>query len=283
LAVEEARGAGVTELQARVVSAAVLAPLAVAALVAGGFPFALFVALVAAIGFWEWTAIAGEKEIPHARVVCLIALVVALVAQSLHSGAWAIAPTAGPALAAALLAIFLKPLRWTLLGFIYLLVPCAGLIILRAAEPDGWVAILFILAVVWATDIAAFFAGRSIGGPKLWPRVSPKKTWSGALGGLVAALLAGGLTAALTGAAGFLAGVAIAAPLSVAAQAGDLLESAYKRTFGVKDSGSIIPGHGGVLDRVDGLIGAAAIAWLLSALGLGGGILSPSLPAAVLP
>ena len=146
--------------------------------------------------------------------------------------------------------------------------------LLRQAEaPVGWAAVLFILVVVWATDIAAYFAGRGIGGPKLWPRVSPKKTWSGALGGTAAALVAGGLVVALSGIGGFVTGAALAVPLSIAAQAGDLFESAVKRKFGVKDSGTIIPGHGGVLDRVDGLFGAAALAWLLAGLGLGGGIL----------
>ncbi len=169
--------------------------------------------------------------------------------------------------------------RWIGAGLLYLAVPSAGLILLREASPGAWRAILFILVVVWATDIAAYFGGRGIGGPKLWRRVSPKKTWSGALAGLAAALVAGGLVAALTGAGGFWLGFFLAAPLSIAAQAGDLFESAVKRRFDVKDSGSIIPGHGGVLDRVDGLLAAAALAWLIAALGLGGAVLA--LPARI--
>lgn len=232
MAAEATRTANVTELQTRVLSAAVLAPIALVALVLGGLPFAAFVALVAAIGFWEWATIVG------ARVL------------------------------------------WMAFGVVYLAVPAAGLILLRQASPPaGWAAILLILAVVWATDVAAYFAGRSVGGPKLWPRVSPKKTWSGAVGGLAAALVAGGLVASLAGAGSVWSGVLLAAPLSVAAQAGDLFESAVKRRFGVKDSGTIIPGHGGVLDRVDGLLGAAALALLLAALGLGGGILALPAPA----
>ena len=225
MAVEGTRTADVTELQTRVLSAAVLAPVVLAALLVGGLPFAALVTLVAAIGFWEWTTIVGGR------------------------------------------------IAWMALGVVYLAVPAAGLILFRQAMPPaGWASILFLLAVVWATDIAAYFAGRGIGGPKLWPRVSPKKTWSGALGGLAAALIAGGVIAALTGAGGFWLGVVLAAPLSIAAQAGDLFESAVKRRFGVKDSGTIIPGHGGVLDRVDGILGAAALALLVAALGLGGGI-----------
>jgi phosphatidate cytidylyltransferase len=134
--------------------------------------------------------------------------------------------------------------------------------------------VLFVIFIVWATDVAAYFGGRSFGGPKLWPRVSPKKTWSGATTGLFAALCAGGLTAGLTGAGDWRLGVLIAAPLSVISQLGDLLESALKRRFGVKDSGHVIPGHGGVLDRLDGLFAAAALALLMAAAGLGGGILN---------
>ena len=121
----------------------------------------------------------------------------------------------------------------------------------------------------------------AIGGPKLWPRVSPKKTWSGALAGLIVAVMAGGVTIGLTGAGYVLTGLLLAMPLSIAAQAGDLFESSMKRRFGVKDSGTIIPGHGGVLDRVDGLFGAAALAWLIAVLGLGGVTLT--LPGSVIP
>jgi phosphatidate cytidylyltransferase len=209
----------------------VLAPVALTAVILGGLPFAAFVVLVGAIGFWEWIAIVRAAEPASAR------------------------------------------LNWMGLGIPYVAIPCAAFILLRQAEPAGWIAIVFILAVVWATDVAAFFGGRSFGGPKLWPRVSPKKTWSGALSGLFAAMAAGGLTAMLTRAGHPAAGMAIAIPLSIAAQAGDLLESSLKRKFDVKDSGRIIPGHGGVLDRVDGLFGAAPLAWLIAALGLGGNIL----------
>jgi phosphatidate cytidylyltransferase len=113
-----------------------------------------------------------------------------------------------------------------------------------------------------------------LGGPKLWPKVSPKKTWSGALTGLAAGVAAGGIAIGLTKVGDVRFGMALAVPLSIAAQAGDLFESAIKRRFGVKDSGHIIPGHGGVLDRVDGLLGAAAVAWLIAVAGLGGQILS---------
>jgi phosphatidate cytidylyltransferase len=232
LRLEPGASAGSSELTKRIISSIVLVPVALAAVILGGLPFAAFVVLVGTIGFWEWTAIVRTAAPTSARFA------------------------------------------WIGLGLLYVTIPCGALILLRLTEPAGWIAILFILVVVWATDIAAFFGGRFLGGPKLWPRVSPKKTWSGALSGLFAAMAAGGLTALLTRAGHPVTGVIIAIPLSIAAQAGDLLESSLKRKFDVKDSGRIIPGHGGVLDRVDSLFGAAALAWLIAALGLGGNILA---------
>lgn len=273
MAAEPPRPAGHGELRTRILSAAILAPVALAAVAAGGVLFALLVALVAAIGYWEWTSIAAGGEPRWIRFVCLAVLVMSLLALSLDADARSLVVT-GPALAAIVAAALLPRLRWTLSGFVYVIVPCAAFIVLRRAEASGWAAILFVLVVVWATDIAAFFGGRAIGGARLWPRVSPKKTWSGAICGLVAATAAGGLAVWSTGIGDISAGLLLAVPLSIAAQAGDLLESAVKRRFGAKDSGTIIPGHGGVLDRVDGLFGAAAASWLLAALGLGGGVLS---------
>jgi phosphatidate cytidylyltransferase len=137
----------------------------------------------------------------------------------------------------------------------------------RGADAAGLYATLFLFAVVWTTDIAAFFVGRAIGGPKLAPSISPGKTWSGALGGAAIAILAGTCVASAAGSAlgwGALAGLALA--LTVASQAGDLFESAVKRRFGAKDSSRLIPGHGGVMDRVDGLATAAFVLFLLGAV-----------------
>jgi phosphatidate cytidylyltransferase len=245
---------------------------ALAAVILGGLPLAALVALVAAIAFWEWTAIGDARQPAWARAIAVVCLVVGLLGLGAFRPDWVIL-IAGAAVLAILAGLRLHSLRWMGLGLAYVAVPCAGFLLLRDAEPFGLYAILFVVVVVWATDIAAYFGGRALGGPKLWPRVSPKKTWSGALTGLVAAVAAGGIVAGLTKAGDYRAGLLLAVPLSIAAQAGDLFESAVKRKFDVKDSGTIIPGHGGVLDRVDGLFGAAALAWLLAVMGLGGGIL----------
>ncbi len=157
--------------------------------------------------------------------------------------------------------------KWMAAGALYICIPAGVLIWLRADAMPGMITILWLFAVVWSADIGAYISGRAIGGPKLAPRISPKKTWAGFIGGVsFATIVAGGfavyweespLSLALWGAV-----------VAIASQAGDLLESAVKRHFGVKDSSALIPGHGGVLDRVDALVaGAVAIALLKSTLG----------------
>ncbi len=153
--------------------------------------------------------------------------------------------------------------RWAALlaGIPYVGLAAASLLWLRADPVVGARAVLFLLLVVWASDIGAYLAGRSIGGPLLAPAISPGKTWAGAAGGLLAAILVG---LAVGGARPASAAVLAGAALGIAAQAGDLLESAVKRGFGVKDSGRLIPGHGGLFDRVDGVLAAAPVAALLA-------------------
>jgi phosphatidate cytidylyltransferase len=147
-------------------------------------------------------------------------------------------------------------------------VPYAGAIglapiVLRSDVTLGFVAIVLLFAVVWATDIFAYFVGHAAGGPKLAPRFSPKKTWSGAIGGVVAAVVVAIVIARVAGLNGLLPIATIAVFLSMAAQAGDLLESALKRRFGAKDSSQLIPGHGGLMDRLDGFVAAAVLATLI--------------------
>jgi phosphatidate cytidylyltransferase len=170
-----------------------------------------------------------------------------------------------------------EPRRWAAAGFLYAAIAQMASVVVRLDRQEGLAALILVLLVVWATDIGGYFAGRAIGGPKLWPRVSPKKTWAGALGGFAASLAVS---------AGFVAFgfgkvwpmLLLAAVLSIASQLGDLFESAVKRRFGVKDSSHIIPGHGGLLDRLDGFVAAIALAAIFGVLrggvdGVGGALM----------
>jgi phosphatidate cytidylyltransferase len=155
---------------------------------------------------------------------------------------------------------------WLAAGPLYLGLPCALLIWLRADAIDGRETVLWLFIVVWASDIGAYLAGRTFGGPRLAPRISPGKTWSGAIGGLVIAGVVGCLVALAFGHEHPARALAIATLFSLIAQLGDLAESWLKRRFGVKDSGNLIPGHGGLLDRVDALLLAALAMGLLTAV-----------------
>src|SRR4029077_829702 len=166
---------------------------------------------------------------------------------------WARLITSAPLARAALAGLFGA-------GVIYAGVLLFAPLILRRDPSFGLTAMLFVFAIVWATDIAAYFAGRAIGGPKLWPAVSPKKTWSGAIGGTLGGIAAGLLVAKLAGLVVAPILVIVALGLSIVAQGGDLFESAIKRHFGAKDSSQLIPGHGGLMDRLDGFLTAAAAA-----------------------
>lgn len=153
---------------------------------------------------------------------------------------------------------------WGFLGIAYIGVFALSMIVLRSYTPQGLSVVIWLFAIVWITDSAAYFCGRLIGGVGFAPRISPAKTWAGAAGGLVAACIAPVVVAAFKGATVSTALIVVAGILSIASQAGDLIESALKRSVKVKDSGSLIPGHGGMLDRVDGLVAAAIVAMVIT-------------------
>jgi phosphatidate cytidylyltransferase len=154
---------------------------------------------------------------------------------------------------------------WNATGLLYAAAALLGAILVRFDPSNGFLALIFVLLVVWVTDIGGYFAGRGIGGPKLWPRVSPNKTWAGAIGGLVLSI-AVAIAFALLGFGKLTSSVVLATVLSAVSQLGDLFESAVKRRFGVKDSSQIIPGHGGLLDRLDGFVAAIIVAALIGIL-----------------
>ena len=249
----------------RILSAVVLAPLALVTAYIGDWPFALFWVAAALAVLWEWiTLVVG----PAYRLMfssCGSAIAIA------GFLAWLGRPTAAillVGLGALAAAIFAPPnrRRWVTLGIGYAGALLLAPIFLRADKSYGFTAIVILFAIVWTTDILAYFAGRAFGGPKLLLAVSPKKTWSGAIAGSAGAMIAGLLLAGFLGSFNKFAILTIALTLSVLAQVGDLFESWVKRRFDAKDSSRLIPGHGGVMDRLDGFWAAAVAGCLIGLL-----------------
>ena len=255
-------------LMLRMASAAVLAPVVLAAGYFGGWFFFALCALAALGIFWEWSRLADSAD-PVVLVLGVAALVAAFTLTGFGHAAAAVAAVAvGAALAGTAASMASGryapvPGIWAIAGVIYAGAAFLGPALLRRDAEFGFAAFLFLALTVWATDTCAFVAGRAIGGPLLWPKVSPNKTWSGVFGGLAGGV-AGGTLVAYADGLGRLAVVGvIALVLSALAQAGDLLESAIKRHFGAKDTSQLIPGHGGLMDRLDGFLVAAAAALLI--------------------
>lgn len=252
----------------RALSAIVLAPPVLAAVWWGGLPFALMIALAAAIMCWEWHRIVNGGFGASGWVAAASASLAALAAAILPIAALPLV-LAGSVGSALMVDGNTRARAWVGFGALYAGLPSAALVWLRSEGEGGLAVVAWLFLLVWATDIGAYAAGRGIGGPKLMPRVSPNKTWAGLLGGMFSAALAGlGVALWLNLPGTFLLPVA-SAVLAVIAQAGDLGESWVKRHFGVKDSSAIIPGHGGLLDRVDGLLTAGLA---LSLLAMAGGL-----------
>ncbi len=257
-----------SNLHTRVISAIVLAAVVLALTWVGGVWFRLLAVAIGAAVFYEWATMAGAASSVRHRVAA--GVLVGLVLLALALGTSGLIVIGGAVVAGVLAWIHARVAGeggWLWLAIPYAAIPAAALAFLRGSDLAGIWAMLFLFAVVWATDISAYFVGRAVGGPKLAPSISPGKTWSGAIGGAAAAVLAGVAVAALAGPALGIEAMALAAlALSVVAQAGDLFESGLKRRFGTKDSGFLIPGHGGVMDRVDGLVAAAVALYVVGAL-----------------
>jgi phosphatidate cytidylyltransferase len=248
---------GARNLLMRVIAALVLAPAAIAMAYAGGWIWTALVTL-ASIGLYvEWLTVVGKAR--WTRVVASGAAALAMAGLFLALGR---IEAALVVLMLGLVAVaWLSPERriWTVTGFGYAVAAELASILVRLDPIEGFAALMLVLLVVWVTDIGGYFAGRGIGGPKLWPRISPNKTWAGAIGGFAASVaVAAGFVAFHLGETGPL--LVLGAVLSIASQLGDLFESAVKRRFGVKDSSHIIPGHGGLLDRLDGFVAAVVLA-----------------------
>ncbi|MBY0509755.1 MAG: phosphatidate cytidylyltransferase [Rhodospirillaceae bacterium] len=247
-------------LWTRVASGVVLAPLFLV-LVYLEFPyFHLLVAAIAGVMAVEFTRMDGKAGTKRRTLTAAAAVVaVALMSADHAAAAAAVIVAATAAVIAADQVAGRKGFHVVHIAVLYAALPAVSLLYVMAE--GGARSIFWLLAVVWATDIGAYAFGRMIGGPKLAPSVSPNKTWSGAVGGLVSAvLISAGLLAWVYGQGLSASLLMLAAGLSVVSQAGDLFESALKRRYQVKDSGAIIPGHGGVMDRFDGLWAAAPLA-----------------------
>ena len=254
---------GSRNLLMRVMAAAVLAPAAIAIAYAGDWLWTALVTLAASGLYVEWLSIVGvarQTRVVAAGVVALAIAGVCLAVGRIDAALVVLALGFGGV-------ALLSPQQrsWAATGFGYAAAAEVASVLVRLDRVEGFAALMLILLVVWVTDIGGYFAGRGIGGPKLWPRVSPKKTWAGAVGGFIASLVvAAGFAALGLGKTGPL--LLLAAVLSVASQLGDLFESAVKRRFGVKDSSHIIPGHDGLLDRLDGFVAAVVLAAIFGIL-----------------
>jgi phosphatidate cytidylyltransferase len=274
------RAARWNDLNRRVMSALVLLPVALLCVWIGGYAFLLVVSTASLVLAYEWLGMCGYRSSDRMIFWFPVSLVAIAISAGLgQAGAGLLVVLIGSVVAALFPGDVVPQSRHDGLGtptpsrarlnlafgVPYLGLAAVALPWLRDDPVAGLANTLFVLALVWGSDIGAYGVGRMLGGPKLAPALSPGKTWSGAIGGLVSAALAG-----LAIAAGFSSGfspphvIGLALGLGIISQAGDLLESALKRYFGVKDSGHIIPGHGGLLDRVDALLAVAPVAALLA-------------------
>ncbi|MBB4569663.1 phosphatidate cytidylyltransferase [Rhizobium leucaenae] len=253
------------ELRLRIISGIVLAAVVLAATWYGGLSFRILAAAIGLLVYYEWSTITDlHGRDPQGNALGWLGLVLiagaTLMAESVYSLEMLV-------IFVAVTAIMVAARRkswWLPGGIFYAGLTAIALAEIRDDDLRGFVLMLFIFATVWATDIFAYFVGRAIGGAKLAPRISPGKTWSGAIGGAIAAVIAGTAVVWSFFSADGLWIPALTLVLSICSQIGDLFESFIKRRFGVKDSSHLIPGHGGVMDRVDGLIFACFAAFLLA-------------------
>lgn len=250
-------------LKTRVLSALILAPLILAGIYLGGYWLDGLMLVAAGLMGWEWARLCGGGKLRPGGVLVILALIGVPLAFALGLSQHALLELLVGTMVVLLvnLVIHRPQALWFAGGTLYIGLAVLSFLWLRAIPDQGRSLIFWVLAVVWAVDIGAYFAGRGIGGPKLAPSISPNKTWAGLIGGALSAALVSAVAAGWLHQPLFmiiLAGLALA----VVSQAGDLLESWCKRHFGVKDSSHIVPGHGGILDRVDGLLAVLPVVFV---------------------
>lgn len=253
-----------SDLGVRTASAVVLIPAVIACAWFGGIWFKGFALLLAGLIAHEWTAMVHPRNFTQYALHMGAALCGAVLPDLVGVGI-ALLVILGLALVSIFMARKEDPdsSTWRYLGIFYVGFPALAFILLRNDSHYGFAAVLWVFLVVWSADTLAYFAGRIIGGPKLAPVISPKKTWAGLGGAVAGSALVSFIFAGVTQLNGIWTLAILAGCLAVVEQAGDLFESSLKRFHGVKDSGRLIPGHGGVIDRVDGLIAVAVAAALI--------------------
>jgi phosphatidate cytidylyltransferase len=246
------------ELKARVASGIILVGVGVLVVVIGAQWFVTFAAIAGSLGLYEWHRLVNVGKLSFETVVGIVAIILAVVFAHLHLPLYcsAAAIVAGSVAAALSAAARRSWVLWHAFGAIYLGVPTLALVVMREDQIRGGAIVGGLFAAVWAADTAALFVGRALGGPRLAPKLSPNKTWSGFIGGVVAAGIAEAIYVAFFVGAVW-QGALFGLFLGVAAACGDLFESWVKRQFHAKNSGALIPGHGGMLDRIDSLLLAA--------------------------
>ncbi|NTF41896.1 phosphatidate cytidylyltransferase [Rhizobium rhizogenes] len=253
------------ELRLRIISGIILAVIVLAATWYGGLGFRVLAAAIGLLVYYEWSTITDlHGRDPQGNALGWLGLVLIAGATLMGDSVYSVEVLAAFVAATAVMAGVRRKSWWLPGGVFYSGLTAIALAEIRDDDLRGFVLMLFIFATVWATDIFAYFVGRAIGGAKLAPSISPGKTWSGAIGGAIAAVIAGTAVVWSYFSADDLRVPILALVLSICSQIGDLFESFIKRRFGVKDSSHLIPGHGGVMDRVDGLIFACFAAFLLA-------------------
>ncbi|MDE1993233.1 MAG: phosphatidate cytidylyltransferase [Rhizobiaceae bacterium] len=253
------------ELRLRIISGIILAAVVLAATWYGGLSFRLLSAVIGLLVYYEWSTITDmHGRDPQGNALGWLGLVLIAIATLMEESVYSVEVLVVFVAIAAIMVAMRRKSWWLPGGIVYAGLTTISLAEIRDDDLRGFVLMLFIFATVWATDIFAYFVGRAIGGPKLAPRISPGKTWSGAIGGAIAAVIAGSAVVWSFFSADGLWIPILTLMLSICSQIGDLFESFIKRRFGVKDSSHLIPGHGGVMDRVDGLIFACFAAFLLA-------------------
>jgi len=261
-------------LGARIASALVMVPVALVIVWYGGPWIAGLAALASALMAWEWGRLVGRSSgLTDGLLLAGIAAIPVLVGAYTATWLGLLVGIAGILVQQRLAGARNAAPVWTAAGLAWIIGPCIGFIWLRADPVAGRATVFWLLAVVWAIDTAAYIAGKTIGGPKLAPRISPKKTWAGLIGGVLAAIIVGLVTALIMVPDRIWQIALLSGALAIVEQIGDMAESLAKRRFGVKDSGSLIPGHGGLLDRLDGML-AVVIAVAILSLVTGGSVLT---------